>query len=416
MSNTLIIFAYEFRRNIRRKGFLFTTFGIPLLAFVLMIGYNVIQSSRPAEDATQMNSILNQFDFEGIEKAGLVDPAKVFPGVSEPLEGVLIEYADDAAASAALRAGEVDVYYTISADYLQTGEVTLHLPNLSLDKLNSIPIEQLFYTTLASNIDPALLNRLRLPFEISQFNLSVSADDEQDDDANFLMLYIFVITFLLALFLTNGYLLQSVIEEKENKVVEVLITSVQSTELLAGKVLAFTLMGLIQIISWVAFIAILVAIATRLPAFQTIATVMNLRVPVEDLPLMFAYFALGYLFFAGTFAAVGAISNSMREGPSYAAIFTVPAAFPFYFFSLFQATPNAGVPVFLSIFPLTSPISMIMRLSFTQVPIGELALSLGLLALTAFGMIWVAGRIFRVQSLLSGTVPKLREIPKLIRG
>jgi ABC-2 type transport system permease protein len=417
MTNILTIFGYEFNRNIRRKGFLFMTFGIPLIAFVLMIGYNVIQSNQPADDdASQVNSILTQFDFEGITKAGLVDTTNVFPGVSEPLEGILIPYPDDASAAAALRAGEVDVYYTISPDYLQTGEVTLHLPNLALDKLNSTPIEQLFYTTLASDIDPTLLNRLRLPIQITEFNLAVTADEAQDEDANFLILYIFVITFLLGLFLTNGYLLQSVIEEKENKVVEVLITSVKATELLAGKVLAFTLMGLIQIVSWIAFIVILISIATRLPAFQTVSAIMNLRVPVEDLPLMFAYFVLGYLFFAGVFGAVGAISNSMREGPGYAAIFTLPAAFPFYFFTLFQATPNAPLPTFLSIFPLTSPISMMMRLSTTQVPTGELILSLGLLAVTAFGMIWVAGRIFRVQSLLSGKVPKLRELPTLLRG
>lgn len=416
MSNILTIFSYELKRSVRRKGYLFMTFGVPLIVLALLLIYNVIQTSNQPDETSQVNDILNQFDFEGIQKAGLVDPTSVFPEISEPLQGILIPYANETEALAALRADEVDVFYTIDANYLQTGSVTLHLPSFSLDRMNTTPVEQLFYTTLASDIDPQLLARLRSPIQITELNLAIDTENPQDEDANFLILYVFALTFLLGMFLTNGYLLQSVIEEKENKIVEVLLTSVRATDLLAGKVLAFAVLGIFQIVSWIAFIAVLIAVATRLPAFQTVAAIMNLRLPVEEMPVMFLYFLFGYLFFAGVFGAVGAISNSMREGPSYAAIFTLPAAFPFYFFTLFQATPNAPLPVFLSIFPLTSPISMMMRLSATNVPVEQVLLSLGLLAVSAVGMIWIAGRIFRVNSLLSGKVPKLKDLPALIRG
>lgn len=416
MSNVVTIFLYELKRNVRRRGYLFMTFGVPLLILVLMLGYNVIQSQQQPDEAAQANEILNQFDFEGVRKAGIVDPANVFPEISQPLQGILTLYPDEASATAALNDKQVDVFYVVDPDYLQNGVITLYLPNFALDKLTSTPVEQLFYTTLASNIDPQLLARLRSPIQITQVNLELDSQNPQDEDANFLMLYVFAIIFLLGMFLTNGYLLQSVIEEKETKVVEILITSITSTELLMGKILAFALLGILQIVSWVIFIGVLISVATRLPAFQTVAAIMNLRLPFEKLPVMFLYFLLGYLFFAGVFGAVGAISNSMREGPSYAAIFTLPAAFPFYFFSIFQATPNAPLPVFLSIFPLTSPISMMMRITSTTVPTEQIVLSLGLLAFAALGMMWAAGRIFRVNSLLSGKVPKLKDLPSLLRG
>jgi ABC-2 type transport system permease protein len=409
------VFRYEFTRNVRRKGFLFTTFGLPLIGFVLAFGYNAIQSLQQPEEQ-DVNDILNQFDFEGLQQAGLVDTAGIFPSISEPLQEILIPYETQDMAQAALRAGQIDAYYVISPDYMETGSVTLVVPSLSISRITSQPVQQLFYTTFASDIDPALLNRLRSPITFDILNIQLSQDAVTDTDANFLMLYIFVLVFLLGMFMTNGYLLQSVIEEKENRVIEVLITSLRSTELLSGKILAFGLLGIIQIVVWGAAIVALLAFALSLPAFQTMSVLLNIRIPTDQFPLMFLYFVFGYLLFAGVYGAVGAISNSMREGPSYAAIFTLPAALPFYFFAIFQATPNAPVPVFLSIFPLTAPISMMMRLSSTPVPTDQIIISLVLLAASAGGMMWFAGRIFRVNSLLSGKVPKLRDIPNLLRG
>src|SRR5690606_16029283 len=128
------------------------------------------------------------------------------------------------------------------------------------------------------------------------------------------------------------------------------------------------------------------------------------------------YFVLGYLFFAAVYGAVGAISTSLQNGPNYAAIFSMPLILPFLMLTVFAETPNATIPVALSIFPLTSPISMIIRLVVTDVPFIELAVSILLLALADVFMIWLAGRFFRAQSLVAGQVPKLKDFAKLIFG
>jgi ABC-2 type transport system permease protein len=408
------VFRYEFIKNIGRKGYLFATFGLPLIIFAGIVLFNAVQAR--ATNDTEDASDTPEFDFEGIQKAGIVDSFGVFPTISDALKDVLIRYSDPTSASTALQNGEVDVFYVIPQDYLQTGEVILHLPGVSLGMMNGQPIEQLFYTTLASDIDRDLLTRLRNPIELKEFNLTRSADEENDDDANFAMLYIFAILFLLGLFLTNGYLLQSVIEEKENRVIEILITSIRATDLLTGKILAMGILGIVQIIVWFGSAIGLLILSVSLPAFQTMTSLLNIRIPYEQLPIMFAYFVLGYLLFAAIFGAVGALSNSMREGPGYAAMFTLPAALPFYLFSVFLATPNAPLPTVLSIFPITAPISMMMRLSIGSVPTIEIVISLTLLAITTLFAMWLAGRLFRVQALLSGKVPKLRDIPNLIRG
>jgi len=148
---------------------------------------------------------------------------------------------------------------------------------------------------------------------------------------------------------------------------------------------------------------------------SALGAIANIELPLSLLPILFLYFVLAYLLFAGLYAVIGAISNSMREGPQYAVIFTLPAALPFYFISVFSSTPDAALPVIMSLFPLTAPIAMTLRLLVAPVPAGQIALSLGLLALGVVAAIWAAGRAFRVQVLLAGQPPKFRELGKLLR-
>lgn len=411
------VFAYELKQNFTRKGFLFMTFGIPLLAGLLMFAYDLVQRNQPQATAEQQAlSILEQFDFRGIQKAGLVDTAGAFPTISAPLEGIIVPYASEADAREALRNRELDVFYVIAPDYLETGKVTLHLRGLALNMLTSQPIEQLFYTTLAEGIDPMLLTALRQRLSVEEFNLQrTNTDSASNFDADFLTLYLFVVVYLLGIFMTNGYLLQSVIEEKENRLIEILIATMRPTELLAGKILALGVVGMTQVVTWVAGMALLLNAAQGLPTFSGLAVLSSIRFPYEQLPIMFAYFVLGYLLFAALYGAVGALSSSMREGPGYAVVFTLPAILPFYFFPLFTQSPNGTLATVLSLVPITAPISMLMRLTIADVPLVEVLLSLSLLAITIVGAMWLAGRLFRVQTLLAGQAPKLRDFPQLLR-
>lgn len=408
-----MIFLYELRRNFLRKGFLFTTFGIPLLLFVVMFGYNALSSQQ--EPASMEETMSQIFDFQAIRRAGFVDQAQIIPAVPTAMQGRMLQYPDETSALAALQAREIDVYYVIAEDYLETGDIEVHMPVLSLSLVNTAPIEQLIYTTLGGNLDMTLLARLRTPLTFSEYNLTRSVDGG-NRDSDFLMVYIFTITFVLGIFLTNGYLMQSVIEEKENRLVEILITSVRPGDLLAGKILAMGILGMLQIAVWIGAIVLALQVALTLPALQALTILANIQMPTDMLPLMFIYFVLGYLFFAAIYGGIGALSNSMREGPQYAVIFTLPAVIPFYMFAIFLEQPNSTLPVIMSMIPITAPISMMIRLSVTVVPALEVAISLGLLGLTVAGSFWMAGRLFRVQTLLSGQTPKLRDIPKLLFG
>jgi ABC-2 type transport system permease protein len=411
------VFSYEISRQGRRRGYLLMTFGIPLVALVLLLGYKIITDMNAGNAAAEEE---DEFaNIQGIQAAGYVDFSGLFP--EPPENSILTRYDDEAAAQTALDLGDIDAYYVIPADYLETGEVIAYVPTVAFDRVINADaiIEPMIFDGIAGNVDEMLLTRLRTPTtNIIEVDVSREGTDggdvERSFDADFAIVYVFAIALLMGVFTTNGYLMQSVIDEKETRLIEILISTIRPMELLTGKIFAMGLLGLFQIVVWIGSMFGLIQLAAQLGITGTILD--SLVIPWSLTPLLLLYFVLAYLFFAGAYGAVGALSNSMQEGPQYAVIFTLPATIPLYFISLFLTSPNGGLPVVLSLFPLTAPLSMVQRLVLTTVPPLETIVSLVLLALTDVFIIWAAGKLFRVQSLLAGQVPKLREIPRLLRS
>ena len=420
MSGSMLrVFAYELRRNLRRKAYLFTTFGVPVLGFLLVMGMAFLGGSAASNplDSTDM------FDLRGVTDAGYVDLTGEFDDPGE-LANIFTRYPDEDAARAALEAEEIQVYYVIEADYLETGKVRVVMPRFNISYLSSNHIRRMLLEGLREEIDsPELFQRLLNPATYNEIRLLPGAGEDtadapagQNPDAQFMFVYIFAIILLMSLFVTNGYLMQSVIEEKETRLIEILISSLRPFELLAGKILALGLLGLLQMTVWLGSILLLPRLTGFGGALSMLGPLVDTVVPPGLVPLMVVYFILAYLLFAGLYSIVGALSNSMREGPQYAAVFTLPAVVPMWFMQLIIATPNDPLPVFLSLFPITAPLGMIERLAVTTVPAWQIALSVGLLALTVVGVMWLAGRVFRVQTLLAGQAFKLKDLPKLVRG
>lgn len=421
MRHTLQVFLYELRRNLRRRGYLLTTFGVPLLALVLMFVLQRVNLSS----ADTANQIVDAMETAGIQRAGFIDESGLFTGAAAPAPytDVLTEYASEDEARAAIDAGEIEGYYIIAADYMDSGRVRLALPRMSIIDVSEAPIEALILSVLTQDEDEDVVTRIFNPSNVQATNLSITnvqaGSAEESEDANFVLVYVFTIALMMSLFVTNGYLMQSVIEEKETRLIEILISTVRPIQLLAGKILAMGLLGLLQMLVWVGGIYLALRLVSGEGTDQALGILSSLatvQLPMDILPLLIVFFVLAYTLFAALYAIVGALSNSMREGPQYAVIFTMPAVIPLYFLAVFISEPGGGLAVALSLFPLTAPIAMTIRLLVSSVPTAQILLSLALLALTVVAAMWAAGRLFRVQTLLAGQLPKLREIPRLLRG
>lgn len=416
------VFRYELIRNGRRKGFLVATFGIPLLMGIFMLGFHIYQISQTEEEANPLAALA----LEQMEKAGYVDESGLFGEIPSRFAEVLSIYPDEASALADLEAEAIDAYFFIPADYLETGEVVLHMRDLQIFLMEegSRTIEQLIYSTFADGLDEAHLLRLSNPAEFSEFTMTLNAEtgtsevsqesNEMVQGGQFAIVYIFSILFFVALMATNNYLMQTVIEERENRLIEILLSTVTATDLLGGKILAMALLGLFQLFVWIAGGALLFYIAGNVDTYAAILSTLNIQIRPEWVGLMLVYFVLMYMVFAAVFGTIGAISGSAQEGSQYAGLIVLPTLLPYYFFSLIQAEPNGAVAVGFSIFPLTSPITMISRMVVGDVPLWQIVGSVMIVGITAIAALWMAGRIFRVQTLLTGQKLKLKDIPRLV--
>ncbi len=412
MSKLFMVFKFELLRTFRRRSYLFTTFVIPVLAVLLVLGiraYQDWQASRPPADTPAVEE-----EDSKIEKIGYVDQSGIFgePGLFG-VGGTLTYYATEDEARAAMNAGDVDTVYVIAEDYIETGAITRYAENFSISSMAADSIFRSFLmNTLLKGVDRNLVTRLDSDILVQEHQVSTEdgATVVKDEDASFVLVYVFALLLGISTFFGAGYLMQNVLEEKETRMVEIILSTIRPLPLLAAKVLAAGLLGFFQILCWAAAaIFVLQRLGTLTPALA------NINVPPMMLVWCLLYFVFAYLMYGGAYAAIGALSPSMKEGPQMAVIVTLPAMLPIYFTTLFAETPNAGIPVLLSLFPITAPMGMIQRLSVGEVPLGEILLSLALVAVTAFGMIWLAGRLFRVNTLLAGQMPKLRDLGRIVR-
>jgi ABC-2 type transport system permease protein len=408
MNSIARVFRYELRRQGRRKGYLFVTIGIPILALLLFYGLRVYQQSRQGSaPVISAESPVRQARPAGVvDYAGLVKPSAA---------SGLIVFRSEAEATAALQANKIGAYYVVAADYVESGKVDMYYDRFNLTNLtNSTALSQALIQGLVARsgkqIDPAVIQRIqdRQPnFTTHTLNDVGAVRQSAGEGTAFALVYIFGLMLVFSAFTTSGYLMQSVVEEKESRMIEVLMSSMRPGHLLAGKVLSLGLLGLIQMVVW-ASVAVYI--------FRQVApTVPGLTITNAQFAVLLIYFILGYLLFASIYASIGAIANSMREGPQLAAVVTVPAAIPLWATAILAAAPDGPLAVGLSIFPLTAPLAMVMRSAVTEVPITQLVASIGLLALTIIFTMWLAGRLFRVNTLLAGQTPRLRDLPRLVR-
>ena len=410
-SHLFLIARFELIRNLRRRGFLGLTIGLPLLALAILIGSQLFAGSGGDDNEGAVG--------DSELRAGYVDQSGVLNGWAENDLLQMRAFADEAAARAALEAGEISAYWLIPADYLASGEITRVQASFSFEGYNNWQIESAIRGSLIAAATTDETNATRFLDPLAGFELlpyegdSAATVDGEDFVTSFAVVYGFAILFVVSM--TNGYLLQSVIEEKETKLIEVLLITVRPGTLLTGKALGLGVLGLFQILFWILTGYGLLQVASNSGVLVDVQLVLQ-DISLTYLALLLAYFLLLYFFMAAGFGAVGALSQSMQEGPQFTVVFVLPAMVPLWFTSVFATDPDGSLAVALSVLPIVSPLAMVQRLAITEVPALEIVLSLALMCAAVLAMFWLAGRLFRFHTLLAGRLPRLREIPQLFRA
>jgi ABC-2 type transport system permease protein len=385
---------HEYRRHVLRRRFLFALLSVPgLILVMILVGFMIATANRS-------DLPVGYVDQSGL-LANPLPPPEPDPS-NDPL--ALVAFQTQSEAEAALESKEIQAYYLLPPDYQRTGRAQLfYVTELSSDA------EEQFADFLRLNLlrdqPEAVANRL-----ISGDNLTVRTPDgsremSERDWFNIFTPFAAGLAFIIAIFTTSGYLMQAVVEEKENRTIELLITSVSPFQMMAGKIIGIIGVGLTQIVAWlsVAFLAVLIG-------RSTFDWLQALTISPGFVGLMVAVMLPSFVLVAALMAAVGATVTEAREGQQVSGLFTLPVMVPYWFTYQIMSNPNGSLAIVLSYFPLTAPVALTMRAGFTALSLGEVLLSVGLLVLSAIAALWLAGRAFRLGMLRYGQRVNLREL------
>ena len=424
-SKTWTVLKSEFGRRVRSKWFIIMT----LIGPLLLLGIVFV----PAIVGVMASS-------GNVRTIALVDRTDV-------LAGRLQESADDQFAFVtreadvdslrrAVEAGELDGYLIIPPEYAQgEGEATYY----SVEG-GGLTLENSLRSLLDSAVDAYRLEAADASAEVVEILrsqpsvrlLKLTEEGEQADASAASSVLGFIMGFFMygTILFYGAYVMHGVMEEKQSRVLEVIVSSVRPFELLMGKVLGIGAMGLLQMGVW-ALILIGLTMAAggivslfldpadfNLPASagqEELLGAADFALPAID-PGLFVWFLLfflgGYLLYSSLFAAVGSTVEHQQDAQGMMLPLTLLIVIPILFISVVVEAPNTTLSILLSFVPFFSPILMIVRLAVTAVPFWQVALSFLLLCGTFVGAVWVSSRIYRVGILMYGKKPTLRELAR----
>ena len=270
-------------------------------------------------------------------------------------------------------------------------------------------------------VDPAIVNReASRHVQLQTSKVSEGRETGESGAASFILAYAMAFILYLALLIYGIQVMTSVLEEKSNRIMEVLASSLTPFQLMAGKVIGVGAVGLLQLGIWVGTAMLLSSNAVAIAGFfhmppGSVAQMPLPAIPFDLLIVFLSFFTVGFFLFAAAYAAVGAMCNTMQEAQQMSISVTLLVAVAFFsIFSLLKE-PNGSLARLFSLIPFFAPIVMPVRYSLTSIPLYEVALSFAITVLGLFGVAWIAGRIYRVGILMYGKKPALKEVFHWVR-
>ena len=424
MRETLLVIKREFRERVASRSFMVGTLLFPLLLIGLLLLPRVV-----GRGGSNWN-------------LALVSDAP--PGVAETFERQLAASSeadkDDANRYRLTRidgrianerdrlaervlAKEIDGYIAIPADVLETGTIAFRagkggsfevIRDLRAAGTRAVQAERL----KRSGIDAPAVAALVAPVKIDEARLTQKGEQRGGAMSTFLTAYAVAFLIYIMTTLYGVAVMRSVLEEKTNRIAEVLMSTIRASHLMAGKIIGVGSAAVLQVLIWVAIAAAVVKLSPRLgggfslpePALQA----LNVA-PATGL-LLFLYFLLGFFLYASVFATVGAAVTSEQEAQSVQFLALIPMIAPMLFLQSILNAPLGALSTVLGLIPFTSPITMPMRMASTPIPALEIAASLTLLAVGIAAVAWIAGKVYRVGILSTGKRPTLGELARWVRS
>ena len=402
MSKLGLVARQEYKQHVLKKGFVLAVLSLPLLV-VLILGTGTL-----AELSEYNGKDVGYVDFAGL----LANPIPAPSRQSSPMSSLyqkpvaMVAYQTEEAARSALDAGDIQAYYVLAGDYFES-----RLVELVYDEPPGKNARRQFWiwvqVNLAANRSPDVAYRVAQG-SLMTVRTPDGIREHVESALPFPLVGLLVSLAMMILLLMNaGTLMDAVVREKENRTMEVLVTSISPYELMAGKVVGIVGVGLTQLAGWAVGGGLLVYIGAKVFGLEWVQTI---RMPPGYVLTIGAVVIPSYVLFGAVMAALGATVADSQESQQVGGLSAIPFMAPLWLMVPIIKNPNGPLAIVLTLFPTTAVSTLCLRASLMQVPLWQVVTSVALLCASALGAIWLAARAFRLGMLRYGQRLKWREL------
>lgn len=434
MNNTALVIKREYLERVNKKSFIIATLLVPILILLLSCVPALIMIFAPS--STKNVAVI---DDSGIilPKLQNTDDVRFFPAdmsqeemlASDSIYGILIIDRNILANPNGVR-------------ILTPNTVSAPLERTVVDQMEKILQDEKLKNYNIENLD-IILADVRTPVNVKSIRVEDADDEGEEQSAEMSAVGGMMLNFVLYFFITmyGALIMNSIIEEKGNRVLEIIVSSVKPMQLMLGKIVGVGLVALTQILIW--GVVIVLCTTVILPAVipadvmaeaaavnsgavdaasanidvdlaHVIGTLSNVGYIVYVMALLMVFLILGYLFYAAIFAMIGASVDNVQDSSQLQMIAMIPIMVGFFSAMVIVQDPGSVFAVVMSMIPFTSPMVMMARIPF-GVPGWEIALSTVILAVSVLFAIWFAGKIYRVGIFMYGKKPTIKDLMRWMR-
>lgn len=433
------VIAREYKTRVKKKSFLVTTFLVPILFVGMIVAVYYIMG----------NTKERKQDVAVVDQSGIV-----MPHLTDTDRLSFTDYSFESPESVKGRLGELGKDVLVVVSPLDTVARTVSVQAYSKD-----PLGVEFTSGLASKVNDAveeyrirqygidnlrqIMEDVRSDVSVTEYTLGESGEEKISESGIYMMVSM-ILGIIIWMFITmfGGQVMSSVIEEKNSRVVEVLISSVKATDLMFGKIIGVALVALTQFLLWIILSVVLVTAASQFMGQDMMQSLQNApemmtgpeaamvqgtpgelqtilgtlsNIPWVKLIVSFLiFFILGYLLYASLFAAVGSAVENEGDAAQLQLPLTIPLMIAYFIILMAFKNPDGGLVVWTSMIPFTSPIVMLARIPY-GVPMWQLVLSIALLFFTFIGCAWVSAKIYKVGILMFGKKSTFSDLWKWLK-
>jgi ABC-2 type transport system permease protein len=419
MRNIIPILKREYLTRVMTKGFWISTAILPLFMGAIMILPTLIA----AISKTSPQPVII------VDRTGEFFPIfqQVLKNVEDQSQVPPVEKLESKASDADIRRqlndraeeGEIGGYIIFDEQKMNAGEVTYYARNPS----SAISGGDTLRARFREAVTRYRLEKLGLApkdIEVATKRVSIevlkATNDPKKEESGisaFLLSFLLVMFIYFSLIFYGIYVLKGVLEEKSNRIVEVIVSSVKPFHLMTGKILGIGAVGLTQIAIWVVFLLLFTA-----PQLLGMMNVEASMIPKLN-PMLIAffpiYFVLGFLLYATIYAGIGSMFNSDEDAQQMVGVANLFLIVPIMMVAAVMKNPSGGLATGMSLFPFFTPIIMYLRIAVETPPVWQIALSIVLMIATITLMIWIVSKIYRVGILMYGKKPTLPELVRWLR-